>query len=40
MAWTPSALEIEITEEAILDPALADEQLKQLEAGRLQARRR
>lgn len=27
----PSALEIEITEEAILDPALADEQLKQLE---------
>ncbi len=27
----PSALEIEITEEAILDPALADEQLKRLE---------
>lgn len=27
----PSALEVEITEEAILDPALADEQLKQLE---------
>lgn len=27
----PSALEIEITEEAILDPALADDQLKQLE---------
>lgn len=27
----PSALEVEITEEAILDPALADEQLKRLE---------
>lgn len=27
----PSALEVEITEEAILDPALADEQLKQLQ---------
>lgn len=27
----PSALEIEITEEAILDPALADQQLKKLE---------
>jgi diguanylate cyclase (GGDEF)-like protein len=27
----PSALEIEITEEAIFDPALADEQLKQME---------
>lgn len=27
----PSMLEVEITEEAILDPALADEQLKQLE---------
>ena len=27
----PATLEIEITEEAILDPALADEQLKQLE---------
>lgn len=27
----PSTLEVEITEEAILDPALADEQLKQLE---------
>jgi len=27
----PSALEVEITEEAILDPALADDQLKQME---------
>ncbi len=30
-AVSPSALEIEITEEAILDPALADAQLKRLE---------